>query len=148
MLLAWTRTARILVRWRDSTMKKFPMASALLILALTALACSSGTSSDGNGGAGGGTREFVSGDLANGASFSHTFTSAGSVPYFCRYHGNAGGIGMSGVITVNAAAPGYTPVIHQLSIVTSALPSPTITAGDQVTWTNNHGLTHTVESDN
>lgn len=41
-----------------------------------------------------------SGLLGNGASFSYTFTQAGTYPFYCKPHGGPGGKGMSGVITV------------------------------------------------
>jgi plastocyanin len=42
-------------------------------------------------------------------SVSRTFTTTGSFRYYCELHGAQGGIGMSGTVTVNAAAPGTTP---------------------------------------
>jgi LPXTG-motif cell wall-anchored protein len=48
---------------------------------------------------------FDSGSLSPGQTFSHTFSSAGTVPYHCSFHGAAGGIGMSGTIVVQAAPP-------------------------------------------
>jgi plastocyanin len=39
---------------------------------------------------------FDSGNMGNGATFSHTFSSAGTFPYYCRIHGAA----MTGTITV------------------------------------------------
>lgn len=38
-----------------------------------------------------------------GESFSHTFTSAGEFPYYCRLHGGREGVGQAGVITVSAS---------------------------------------------
>lgn len=35
--------------------------------------------------------------------YEHTFNSPGSNPYYCSVHGGPGGVGMSGVITVQAA---------------------------------------------
>jgi len=35
-----------------------------------------------------------------GATYQHEFTQAGQYPYHCRFHGGAGGIGMSGTIVV------------------------------------------------
>jgi plastocyanin len=46
------------------------------------------------------TGVFDSGDLDTGKSFSFTFTKAGTFPYYCVYHGDKGGVGMAGVITV------------------------------------------------
>jgi plastocyanin len=43
---------------------------------------------------------FDSGNLKKGDSFSFTFTKAGTFPYYCAYHGTAGGGGMAGTITV------------------------------------------------
>lgn len=114
------------------------------------LSCSGDSSNNsGVGGAGGGggtMREFVSPDLnGSGDSFTHVFDSAKVIPYFCKYHGGAGGIGMSGVITVNN---GGSPSLHSFSIITSTLPTFDIDIGDTVTWVNNSGIVHTVESDN
>ena len=43
---------------------------------------------------------FDSGDQRLGDSYSFTFDSPGSYPYFCRYHGDEGGVGMAGIVTV------------------------------------------------
>lgn len=128
-------------------MKKFALAATTLLLGLTMVACSSSTGGGGGGG-GGGTREFESGDLGgNGANFSHTFPLAAVVPYFCRYHGSAGGVGMSGTITVSAPGTGYVPITVPVTISSSTLPDLAINEGDTVVWTNNSGVVHTVESD-
>lgn len=47
---------------------------------------------------------FNSGNLAAGAEYSFTFNTAGTFPYFCLYHGAAGGAGMSGTVVVQEAA--------------------------------------------
>ncbi|MGH2618669.1 MAG: plastocyanin/azurin family copper-binding protein, partial [Thermomicrobiales bacterium] len=44
--------------------------------------------------------QFDSGDQSLGVSYSYTFSEPGSYPYFCRYHGDAGGVGMAGSIVV------------------------------------------------
>jgi len=46
---------------------------------------------------------FVGPVLQPGKSFAQTFSSVGSVPYFCQFHGAAGGVGMSGSVIVTAA---------------------------------------------
>lgn len=47
---------------------------------------------------------FDSGDLNDShQSFSQTFNTAGTFLYHCRYHGGAGGVGMSGKVVVMAA---------------------------------------------
>ena len=38
--------------------------------------------------------------LERGERFTHPFTKAGRVPYFCRVHGGRGGQGMTGTVTV------------------------------------------------
>lgn len=43
---------------------------------------------------------FVSTTLQHGQTYSRVFTSAGSFPYYCQFHGGSGGTGMSGVINV------------------------------------------------
>jgi plastocyanin len=43
---------------------------------------------------------FSSGTLRPGESFRFTFTSPGSFPYYCGFHGGQNGAGMSGVVTV------------------------------------------------
>ena len=47
---------------------------------------------------------FTSGPVSSGAwSYEHTFNSVGTNPYYCAQHGGVGGVGMSGVITVENA---------------------------------------------
>jgi hypothetical protein len=38
-------------------------------------------------------------------SFTNTFPNVGTFPFFCSFHGGAGGFGMSGVITVSGIGP-------------------------------------------
>lgn len=52
------------------------------------------TASDGN---------WDSGNLDPGATFSKTFETAASIPYYCKYHGAATGTGMVGKVEVTAA---------------------------------------------
>lgn len=41
-----------------------------------------------------------SGTVNAGGTFARQFTQAGSFPYFCTFHGQAGGVGMAGTIVV------------------------------------------------
>jgi plastocyanin len=44
---------------------------------------------------------FDSGDIATGGPpYSQEFDAPGTYAYFCQYHGDVGGVGMSGVIVV------------------------------------------------
>jgi len=43
---------------------------------------------------------FDSGDIPIGGQFSMEFDTPGTYPYYCSYHGDVGGVGMSGVIVV------------------------------------------------
>jgi plastocyanin len=45
---------------------------------------------------------FNSGSLQSGNRFEHTFDLPGTYPYHCEIHGGPGGVGMSGVISVEA----------------------------------------------
>jgi plastocyanin len=51
---------------------------------------------------------FDSGAQQSSGTFQFTFASAGTFDYYCEVHGQAGGLGMSGTITVQAA-PTNTP---------------------------------------
>jgi plastocyanin len=46
--------------------------------------------------------------LGANATFSHTFTKAGTFRYYCRIHGAPGGVGMSGTVIVKSSAPAPT----------------------------------------
>lgn len=45
---------------------------------------------------------FDSGDVETGGEYTMQFNAVGTYPYFCQYHGGPGGVGMSGVIIVDA----------------------------------------------
>jgi plastocyanin len=49
------------------------------------------------------TGAFDSGQPQTGGTYQFTFNSAGTYDYYCVVHGAAGGLGMSGTITVQAA---------------------------------------------
>jgi plastocyanin len=59
---------------------------------------------------------WSSGTLDPGASFEQRLDEPGFYPYFCRYHGRPGGVGMAGTIVVGdgplpgGASPGRDPV--------------------------------------
>lgn len=70
--------------------------------------------------------------MQNGDRFSHTFTTAGKFPYYCRVHGGPGGVGHAGVITVTAddnGTGGQQPT-------TTGAPQPTTTAPGNNTGAN------------
>ncbi len=46
------------------------------------------------------SRVFDSADIAPGKSFSFTFNTAGTFPYYCEFHGDKGGVDMAGKIVV------------------------------------------------
>ena len=47
--------------------------------------------------------------VATGDTFEQTFDTPGTYAYYCRIHGAAGGVGMSGTIVVEAAAASPSP---------------------------------------
>ena len=49
---------------------------------------------------------FDTGTVDAGATASITLDSPGTYPYFCVFHGAAGGVGMSGTITVTGGGDG------------------------------------------
>lgn len=63
---------------------------------------------------------FDSGIRNNGSTFSFTFTTAGTVAYYCRVHGAM----MTGTITVTAPTPTPTATVAPTATPT---PSPTVT---------------------
>ena len=131
-------------------MRKLFLAATSILFVLSLMACSSSTGGDGNGGGGGGGggggQEFASGDLGNGASFTHVFNNVGTFDYFCRYHV---AVGMSGTIVVAAeSSPMYVPIKLSYNITGNTLPDYGIVEGDTLVWTNMASFTHTVESNN
>jgi plastocyanin len=71
-----------------------------------------------------GAETWDSGVLTTGATFSHTFASPGSYPYYCTVHGAPGGVGMSGTVIV--AAPTPTPTVPPTATPTPGGPLPAI----------------------
>ena len=85
---------------------------------------------------------FDSGAVTPGTSFSHTFTTAGTVPYYCQLHGSPGGDGMAGSVTVQPAAttttttvttsqPGATPTTAAAVAPTGATAGPIVAEPDR-----------------
>lgn len=72
---------------------------------------------------------FDSGTLSNGQTFSRTFTTPGTIRYYCRIHGAAGGLGMSGTIIVEAQATTTT------AATTTSVAGSTATTGAATTTT-------------
>jgi plastocyanin len=69
---------------------------------------------------------FASGAPATSGTFAFTFNSAGTFDYYCEVHGGAGGLGMSGTITVQAA-PTNTPPAATNTAPAGATNTPTRT---------------------
>ncbi len=72
---------------------------------------------------------FDTGMVKPGSSKSVVVSKAGSIAFYCLYHGAAGGVGQSGTITVTAAAataptPRPTPRSNPTLVSTSTLPDP------------------------
>jgi plastocyanin len=86
-------------------------------------------------------RALDSGDFGPGATFEHTFATAGTFAYHCVHHSP-----MTGTVQVSDAAPG---TLVNVSITSSAVPFPaaSVKPGGRVVWTNNSGMVHTVTSD-
>ncbi len=76
-----------------------------------------------------GPEVWDSGFLSTG-TFSHTFTTPGSYPYYCQVHSSPGGTMMNGVVIVSGL--GVTPTATPIPTTTvppalTATPSPTTT---------------------
>src|SRR5436189_2220026 len=66
-----------------------------------------------------------SGILNQGATFTHTFNSTGTFPYYCTPHG--GCCGMVGTVTVANPSPTPTPSPSSTPTPTPSTPTPTPT---------------------
>jgi plastocyanin len=120
-----------------------------VVLLAMALAATTSCYSNGGGngyptapgaGAGGGSRELNSGDFDPGATFQHTFATAGTFNYHFIHHAP-----MTGSVVVSAAA---TDMLVNVSIVSSdaSFPAASVKPGGRVVWTNNTDMIHTVTS--
>jgi plastocyanin len=63
--------------------------------------------------------------LTQGDTFSFTFTQPGTYPYYCRFHGGPGGVGMSGTVVVEAAGQ---PTPAPAAPTPTTAPAPTASA--------------------
>ena len=75
---------------------------------------------------------FGSGNLAAGGTFSQVFATPGTYRYHCTIHGAPGGIGMSGVVVVQAAQATTTTAA---TTTTTVAPTTTTTAAGAATTT-------------
>ena len=75
-----------------------------------------------------GPEVWDSGFLSSG-TFSHTFTTPGSYPYYCQVHSVPGGTAMNGVVVVTGlgVTPTATPIATATPTVPPATPSPSST---------------------
>jgi plastocyanin len=88
------------------------------------------------------TEPFESGTLGGGATFVHTFATAGSFGYRCRFHAI-----MTGTVTV--AGGGADSALILIVNRTVPFPAPSVGSlpikpGGYVRWVNNDGTGHTV----
>lgn len=70
---------------------------------------------------------FDSGTLNPGESFTHTFATAGTYPYYCEFHGDEGGAGMSATIMVTALAATTTDTSSTSTATTTSSTSTDVT---------------------
>jgi FtsP/CotA-like multicopper oxidase with cupredoxin domain len=85
------------------------------------------------------SESFESQTLGHGASFAHTFVTAGVVAYHCKIHGTS----MAGTVTVDPAAPAG----NQTVAVGDNFFNPinvSVRPGAKVTWTNGGNFDHIV----
>ena len=133
-------------------LRVLPRTLALCMVAACLLSCSS-KSNPTKPGAGG----ELNGSLASGGGlYAHTFANAGTFNYKCTIHPTCSSL--AGTIVV--LAPGGTIQNRVLSITQSggssgpygstcsslSLQRDSVFVGNQVTWTNNSPLPHTVTS--
>jgi len=73
------------------------------------------------------TGVFESGQdpLQQGDTFSFTFNEPGTYPYYCRFHGGPGGVGMSGTVVVEAAGGAQPTPAAPAPSPTTVAPAPT-----------------------
>jgi plastocyanin len=115
-------------------------ALCVTIVSFAVLGCSDDKSDYPTGGGTGGGSLFDSGTLNAPATFDHTFPTAGTVGYFCRFHRS---MGMTGTVTVVAGGADAADVTASGMAFTPA--SVSIKPGGVVHWHVTGGQ-HTVTS--
>jgi hypothetical protein len=127
---------------------------ALSLVAALPVSCKSNSTAPTRSGGGG----ELNGSLATtGSQYAHTFASAGVFNYKCTIHSNCaslagtivvlapGGVIQNRVLAITQSGGGSDP--YGGSTCSSlSLQRDSIFVGDQVTWTNNSSLPHTVTS--
>ncbi len=68
---------------------------------------------------------FDTGLIKVGETKSLVLLKVGKFPFYCQYHGAAGGVGQAGTITVTAAAVAATPAPAKPGAAVAATPRPT-----------------------
>ncbi len=131
--------------------------AAALVLALVAVGLVSCNDSSNPANPGGGGGLELNGSLSpSGGQYSHTFATAGTFNYKCTIHGSCSSL-MGTVVVVAAGTPilnralqisqvGGSSGAYGSSCSALSLTADTVHVGDQVTWTNNSPLPHTVTS--
>ena len=127
--------------------KSLAAAAAVVILAGLALAGCKGYSAPttpyggGTSGGSGGNAAFNSGDLRGPATFVHSFATAGTVGYHCRFHRSMGMVG-----TVTVASGAADSAVVTASGTTFAPAAVSVRPGGFVRWKVVNDL-HTITSD-
>lgn len=85
------------------------------------------------------TKELDSQNLNNGGVYMHTFNTAGTFNYHCKFHG-----GMTGSVTVGSGHPASAAAT--IGDNSFSPTSVSVVTGGTVTWTNNGLNTHSVTS--
>ena len=115
------------------------LVALVLVVVLSALACSKDKSTSPTGG--GGVKELNSPLLGSGAMYTDTFPAAlTTYAYHCKIHSF-----MTASVVVSSGGPANAAVTISGSAFNPN--SVTVGPGGVVTWTNNDATNHTVTSD-
>jgi len=86
---------------------------------------------------------YSSGTLSPGNTFSHTYGTAGTFPYYCQFHGAPGGVGMSGKVIVDASLTSSSTNSSNSTSTNNTSSSTSTTSTTNGTDTNNTNSTST-----